>query len=270
MSRTLTFWKEGPRLTASHGAVALGIGECEIEGLEALDEARLLELIEQRFHGWAGEQLDRWSFECDVHGMAMTLTLRDRTPAEVEAWFRELARREGLTVFDDAVDEITIADEREHRGRVAAAERELEEEELLESRRELERLLPLAEAGDPAAQCAVGQKLSFGEGVARDSAAAATWYERAARAGNVDAMVNLAALLRNGRGVPRDPRAAATWLERALPHDGLFAPFELGQMYAAGEGIARDVQRAEELFRRALASGHPEARKALRLLGEKP
>lgn len=268
MSRDLLFWKEGPGVRAGRGAIALALGDCDVEGLEPLDEARLIEAIDGRFPGWRGEQIDRWKFECDVQSTSMTLDLHGGTPAEVEPWFRELARREGLTVFDFEADEITAADRREHRRLVAAARRELRAEEEAEARAELQRLLARARGGDPAAQFAVGQKLSFGEGAERDPAEAASWYERAARGGNVDAMVNLAALYRTGRGVPRDAARAVEWLERALPRDGLFAAYELGQIYAAGEGVPTDRRRAEELFRTALANGHPEARKALRLLSE--
>lgn len=268
MSRDLAFWKEGPRVRASRGAIALAIGDDDVDGLEALDEGRIIAAIDGRFPGWRGEEADSWKFECDVQSTFMTLVIHGGTPAEVEAWFRDLARREGLTVFDYEAEEITAADKRAHRRMIAAAKRELEEEEREEARQEFQRLVARAGDGDVAAQFAVGQKLSFGEGVEEGAAAAATWYERAAAAGNVDAMVNLAALYRSGRGVLRDAASAAAWLERALPQDGLFAAFELGQMFATGEGVPKDVRRAEELFRLALANGHPEARRALRLLSE--
>lgn len=268
MSRDLAFWREGPGVGASRGAIALAIGDCEVDGLEALDEARIIAAIDGRFPGWRGEEADRWKFECDVQSTFMTLVVHGGTPVEVEAWFRDLARREGLAVFDYGAEEITAADKRAHRRMIAAAKRELEEEEQEEARREFQRLAARASDGDVAAQFAVGQRLSFGEGVEQDPAAAAVWYERAAAGGNVDAMVNLAALYRGGRGVPRDPANAAAWLERALPRDGLFAAFELGRMFATGEGVPKDARRAEELFRLALANGHPEARRALRLLSE--
>lgn len=268
VSRDLAFWKEGPHVLATRGAIALSLGECEVEGLERLDEARLIQTVDDRFPGWRDAENDHWKFEFEVQSTFVSLTTYGGTPPEVEAWFRELARREGLTEFDFQVDAITAQDKRAHRAMLAAARRELEAEERDEERQEFKRLLILAEEGDPAAQFAIGQRLSFGEGVGSDSAQAASWYERAASAGNADAMVNLAALFRHGRGVPLDPARAAAWLERALPKDGLFAAFELGQMYAAGDGVSKDRERAERLFQTALENGHPEARKALRLLRE--
>jgi len=75
-----------------------------------------------------------------------------------------------------------------------------------------------------------------------------------------------AALFRQGKGVARDPRRALAWLERAAPQDPLVAGYELGQL-VEGDGVAPDRARAEQLFRAARAAGHPEARRALRLLG---
>jgi hypothetical protein len=269
MSRDLVFWKAGPQLRTTRGAIALGLGEYEIEGLEPLNEVRLLEAIDDRFPAWRGEAIDRWKFECEVQRTWVSLTTFGGTPPEVEAWFVELAQREGLSVFDAEVEGPTTADRRAHRAALAAARRELEADERDEAQQEYLDLLRKAEQGDVAAQLAAGQRLSFGEGVSRDDAAAAHWYERAANAGNVDGMINLAALYRAGRGVRRDPAKAVEWLERALPQDGLFAAFELGQLCAAGEECPPDRERAEQLFQTALANGHPEARRALRLLREK-
>jgi hypothetical protein len=268
MSRDLVFWKQRPGVSTTRGAVALSLGECDIEGLEALDDTRLIRAIDDRFPGWKDTRCEHWKFECEVHSTHVALSTYGGTPAEVEEWFWALARREGLTGFDFETDEITAEDKRAHRRIVAAARKELEADEREEERHEFQRLLRLAEQGDAAAQFAVGQKFSFGEGVSRDPASAASWYERAAVAGNVDAMVNLAGLYRNGRGVARDPAKAVVWLERAVQQDGLFAAFELAQMYAAGEGVPKSSERAEHLFQTALGNGHPEARKALRLLGE--
>lgn len=268
MSRDLAFWKQRPGVTTTRGAVALSLSECELEGLESLDDTRLIRAIDDRFPGWKDTRCDHWKFECEVHSTHVALSTYGGTPAEVEEWFWELSRREGLTAFDFGAEEITAEDKRAHRRMVAAARRELEADEHEDERLEFKRLLVLAEDGDAAAQFAVGQKFSFGEGVGCDPASAASWYERAAAAGNADAMVNLAGLYRNGRGVARDPAKAVVWLERAVEQDGLFAAFELGQMYAAGEGVSKNCDRAEHLFRTALANGHPEARKALRLLRE--
>jgi hypothetical protein len=268
VSRDLLFWKPGPELRTSPGTIALVLGDYQVAGLDPIDEERIADVIDRRFPGWRDEGDDRWKFECETGSTFLSLSLHASTAEEVETWFRTFADSEGLATFDCQVDEITAADKAARRKIVAAAKRELEGEEQDELRAEFGRALARADAGDAAAQLAVGQKLSFGEGVKANPAEAAAWYRRAAEAGNVDAMVNLAALLRNGKGIPRDVAMAARWLERALPSDGLFVAFELGEMYATGEGVAIDRKRAEELFETALANGHPAARKALRLLRE--
>jgi hypothetical protein len=268
MSRDLLFWRRGPKVRLTPGAIFLALGEYPIEGLEAIDEVSVIQAIDSRFPGWQGEQVDRWVFECDVVSTFVTLRVFASTPPEVEAWFRDFAMQEGLDFFDHETDQITEADRATHRWMSAAAKRDLQREEEQDLGEEFPLVLSRAEAGDIDAQFALGQRLSFGDGVKEDHAEAASWYERAANAGNVDAMVNLAALHRSGKGVPRDLSKALAWLERALPGDGLIAAFELAQMHAAREGVPVNPARAESLFRMALANGHPEARKALRLLSE--
>jgi len=177
MSRDLVFWKASPSVRATRGAISLGLGEYEIEGLELLDEVRLLQAIDDRFPGWRAEAVDHWKFECEVQSTWVTLMTLGGTPPEVEAWFLELAQREGLTTFDPQVEESTAADRRAHPAALAAARPELEADERDQVRREYLNLLKKAEQGDVAAQFGVGQRLSFDEGVNRDEAAAARWYE---------------------------------------------------------------------------------------------
>ncbi len=74
---------------------------------------------------------------------------------------------------------------------------------------------PLAHAGNPRAQTIVAMMYRFGEGVAQDDAAAASWYARAARQGYAAAQLALGDLYAAGRGVPRDPGQARAWWSRA-------------------------------------------------------
>jgi hypothetical protein len=55
-----------------------------------------------------------------------------------------------------------------------------------------------------------------GNGVAQDYAAARTWYERAAAAGNEIAMNNLGNIYYNGNGVSKDYDQARTWYAKAV------------------------------------------------------
>jgi len=54
-----------------------------------------------------------------------------------------------------------------------------------------------------------------GRGVAQDDTKAREWYQKAADAGNGDAMFNLGWLYEKGRGVTRDPTKARDWYQKA-------------------------------------------------------
>ena len=64
------------------------------------------------------------------------------------------------------------------------------------------------------------------EGIARDLAKAATWYEQAARQGHAEAQLNLGVLFENGEGVPQSDERAAYWYSTRGAGPG---PRDLGQ-----------------------------------------
>ncbi len=110
---------------------------------------------------------------------------------------------------------------------------------------------PQAEAGDPAAQLALGSLYDLGQGVPRDPATAYGWYRRAAAAGSPAAEFNVAAMSDTGDGVPRNAPEAALWYSRAAAHGNRRAQYNLGQLYAAGDGVPRNPDQAEAWFRAA-------------------
>lgn len=83
----------------------------------------------------------------------------------------------------------------------------------------LEKLLPLAYAGDAEIQNFVGFMYFYGEGVERDFEEAHIWFHESAERGNVNAQLNLGLL--HGGSLPQVPAEykdlgeAATWLQRA-------------------------------------------------------
>lgn len=90
---------------------------------------------------------------------------------------------------------------------------------------------PLAEAGDPEAQYALGWMYHNGYGLAIDDQQAEQWWTRAVEQGHVGAM------------------------------------FSLGSLYSLGsETVARDFAAALSLWARAATHGHEDARVALRQL----
>jgi TPR repeat protein len=73
-------------------------------------------------------------------------------------------------------------------------------------------LKELAEAGNPEAQYELGGFYHWGRIASADFTKARQWYERAAKQGNVDAMLGLAVIHGHGQGVPQDKAASYRWL----------------------------------------------------------
>ena len=121
-------------------------------------------------------------------------------------------------------------------------------------------LLPLAEAGDPAAQFQLGHMAVEGKGAEADPEAAAAWFRRAAEQGHALAQFNLAILHVKGRGVARDAGLAAQWLAKAAAKGVAAAQNNLGYLYATGEGVPADLVEAHKWFSLAASAGHPRAR----------
>ncbi|MDH3595615.1 MAG: SPOR domain-containing protein [Rhodospirillales bacterium] len=163
--------------------------------------------------------------------------------------------------------------------------------------------LPLAEAGDAAAQYSLGKLFEHGEGpVGQDLVKAAQWYRTAAAQGLPAAQNNLGLMYAQGRGVPSDltraieiwraaaqqnyPWAqynlglaffrgqgvavdqgeAAIWFRQAADGGLAEAQFIMGQLRREGLGLEKDEGRALTWYRRAAEQGHPRARKHAELL----
>ncbi|RJF88952.1 sel1 repeat family protein [Oleomonas cavernae] len=90
---------------------------------------------------------------------------------------------------------------------------------------QFDRAVALGEAGDGDACYTVGWLIFHGQGVARDSAVAAQWFERGALADDPRSQHNLAHLLHHGDGVVKNDRLATFWAQvaarrYAMPQDG--------------------------------------------------
>lgn len=73
-------------------------------------------------------------------------------------------------------------------------------------------LLELAPGGDAEAQFMLGDMYRWGDIGSADFEKALYWYTRAAKQGNVDAMLGLAGMYGHGQGVPQDKVASYRWL----------------------------------------------------------
>lgn len=84
------------------------------------------------------------------------------------------------------------------------------------------------------------------------------WFERAARAGHIPAMVAHAVTLRNSP-VPQDAIAAREWAGRAAQQGSAEGMYQLAQMLDQGQGGERDAAGARVWYERAANDRHAEA-----------
>ncbi len=134
-------------------------------------------------------------------------------------------------------------------------------------------LVPLADAGDAAAQYWVGVMYAQGLGVAPDCREAALRYAAAARQDHPQAAFGLGLMLYRGFATMQDdcpmgpdPAAAAPWLMRAAKLDMPMAQYLVGRMHRTGEGLARSADDAFDWIGKAAASGLGAARFDLALM----
>ncbi len=135
----------------------------------------------------------------------------------------------------------------------------------------LDELLPLAREGDAEAQYIVGVMHDHGEGVARDYAAAASWYEKAAGQGHDLAAFSLGFMYYNGAGegdnaVAQDIGKALVWLKRAAAADSPMAQALLAEIYYRGDVTRRNLVAAATLNLMAAEKGIAGARYSAALM----
>lgn len=119
--------------------------------------------------------------------------------------------------------------------------------------------LPLAKAGDLAAQRNVAHLLRNGLGVDADPARALFFYERAARSGLASAGLNAGMMRLEKDADYYDPEKSAEWLSLAAAGGSPIAQWELARLLETGEGGRKDPQAALLLLQQAAATGHEQA-----------
>jgi TPR repeat protein len=120
-----------------------------------------------------------------------------------------------------------------------------------------------AQAGDAAAQNELGRRYGLGLGIAKDSAASFSWYEKAVSQNFCSALANLAYMYLNGEGVPKDGKLAEKWYTKAAERGSNRAQYALGYMYIKGTGVERNGTTAEQWFLMAANHGYVPAQRAL-------
>ncbi len=117
----------------------------------------------------------------------------------------------------------------------------------------------LAAKGDNDAAFNLGQAYRLGRGVAADSGEAKKWFERAARAGHLDAQVSLGLLLFD----VGDRATALVWLKRAADRGEPRALLVTGTALFNGDGVKRDPVLGYAYVSRAAAQGLAPAKATL-------
>ncbi|WP_133636909.1 tetratricopeptide repeat protein [Zavarzinia compransoris] len=125
-------------------------------------------------------------------------------------------------------------------------------DEAVEARTWLERA---AEAGDAQALLHFWRQAE----AARNSATALGWLSRAAAAGDPGAMAMLAEYLWTGRGVAADDRAAILWYRKAAGAGHVAACYPLSVLLRRYAGSDADLAEAAALLRTAAGTCHREA-----------
>jgi TPR repeat protein len=127
----------------------------------------------------------------------------------------------------------------------------------------MERALPRAQLGDPAAQTLVAELLAGGLGVKRDPKNAAFWYGKAAEGGDAAAMFKYALLLIEGRSVPRDKAKADEYMHKAADSGNPSAQFNWGQILTADNPGEKGLKLALPYYEKSAEQGIADAQYAV-------
>ena len=118
------------------------------------------------------------------------------------------------------------------------------------------KLVPLAEKGDPRAMNNLGLLWARGVGVpAPDFQEALRWWKGAAKRGYPLAMNNIGLLYANGQGVKQDYKEAFKWWEMSSEQGNAWAMNSIGDLYENGQGVERSYTEAMDWYRRAAEAG---------------
>ncbi|ANL73600.1 tetratricopeptide repeat-containing protein [Rhizobium phaseoli] len=119
----------------------------------------------------------------------------------------------------------------------------------------MDRALPRAQLGDPAAQTLIGEILSQGLGVKKDVKNAAFWYGKAAEGGDAAAMFKYALMLMEGEGVPRDKVKADDYMRKAAEAGNPSAEFNWAQILVADNPGEKGLKLALPFYEKSAEQG---------------
>jgi TPR repeat protein len=121
--------------------------------------------------------------------------------------------------------------------------------------KKLLKLQAQAQRGVVTAEAELADHYLKGNGVPRDAALAAHWYEKAAQSGNVNAQNWIGYFYQTGVGVPVDLSRALHWYQLAAASGSSDGKLNLGILYLSGLGVRKDIPFAMQLFEEAARKG---------------
>ncbi len=116
-----------------------------------------------------------------------------------------------------------------------------------------------AGAGDAQSAFRLGVMYATGVGVTQNDVEATTLIRKAADAGIEDAWPLIAERFEQGLGTKRSDQEAATWYRKAAEAGNKAAQYNLGEMFSRGRGVEKNEQEAAKWFSKAAEQGHPGA-----------
>ena len=120
-------------------------------------------------------------------------------------------------------------------------------------------ILKAAQAGNPEAQNQIGYMYEAGDGVPKNYAEAARWYQAGATQGNARCQFALGALYEAGLGVKENWDEAARWYQKSATQDDELGMSSLGRAYQYGIGVPLDLNMAITWYDKAAAKGNGKA-----------
>ena len=117
--------------------------------------------------------------------------------------------------------------------------------------------------GDPDAQYELAAAYAAGDGVSKDPAEAAKWYQKAAEQGDMRSQSALGDAYAKGLGVELNYSEAVRWWRMAAGQGDVKSQMSLGNAYAKGIGVRKDPASAMQMFSKAAEKGDAGAQFAL-------
>jgi uncharacterized protein len=127
----------------------------------------------------------------------------------------------------------------------------------------LDKALPRAQLGDPAAQTLIAELLARGLGVKQDAKKAVFWYSKAADGGDPSAMFRYALILMEGRLVKQDKARADELMRKSADAGNPLAAFNWAQILVSQKPGQEGLRNALPYYEKAAAKGIADAEYAV-------